>query len=405
MANTQLRFGLERDPPGGACTSKSSSSALALASGRIRGRGIALLISIGCLSHCSKPRDSIADGAVSAQTEHQAPVTGSAPTSPPLVRVEHHATVMATSVHLVAYTTSTVDRERTLAVLRAAEQEMRRLELLLSEWRQESQVGQVNAHAGQWMPVGPEVLAVIQAGLKAGHLSEGSFDITFQALGDLWRFGSAQDAVPQLPNPAAINDRRRFIDYRQVDLDSSGSRVRIHPHMALGLGGLAKGYIVDQTVQLLRKAGLRSFYVQAGGDLFGAGKKPDGTPWTAAIQDPRGPTGTGIATVELVDHAFSTAGDYARSFTIQGKRYHHIIDPKTGYPATASRSVTVWAPDALTADMLDDAVFVLGPERGLRLVESTENVGAFIVDAANRVHVSARLKPLLTQLGTPASGE
>jgi thiamine biosynthesis lipoprotein len=144
--------------------------------------------------------------------------------------------------------------------------------------------------------------------------------------------------------------------------------------------------------------------VQAGGDLFGAGRKPDGSAWISGVQDPRGPTGKFFATIELDDHAFSTAGDYARSFFVDGKRYHHIIDPRTGYPATACRSVTVWAKDAFTADAIDDAVFILGPEKGLALVESQEGVGAVIVDAANRVWVSKRLDGKVHILGTPTDG-
>jgi thiamine biosynthesis lipoprotein len=112
----------------------------------------------------------------------------------------------------------------------------------------------------------------------------------------------------------------------------------------------------------------------------------------SGIRDPRGPEGDYFATIELSDHAFSTAGDYARAFFIDGKRYHHIIDPRTGYPAAACRSVTVWAGDALTADAVDDSVFILGPEKGLKLVESLPDVGAVIVDKDNKVYVSERLK-------------
>ena len=135
-----------------------------------------------------------------------------------------------------------------------------------------------------------------------------------------------------------------------------------------------------------------SFYAQAGGDLYAHGSKPDGSPWISGIRDPRGPENDYFATMAVSDHAFSTAGDYERSYVVSGKRYHHIIDPRTGYPATASRSVTIWAPTALIADEIDDAVFILGPERGLALVESLDGVGAVIVDAHNRVWTSQRLE-------------
>ena len=108
-----------------------------------------------------------------------------------------------------------------------------------------------------------------------------------------------------------------------------------------------------------------------------------------------------FAQVEVEDAAFSTAGDYERSFLQDGVRYHHIIDPRTGYPATACRSVTVWASDAFTADAIDDAVFILGPEKGLALVESLDGVGALVVDAKNRVHVSKRLEGKVTIVHPP----
>jgi thiamine biosynthesis lipoprotein len=163
-------------------------------------------------------------------------------------------------------------------------------------------------------------------------------------------------------------------------------------HVRIGLGGIAKGYAVDRASSVLLDAGLASYYVQAGGDLYTHGTKPGGEPWQAGVRDPRGSEGDYFVMMPVSDHAFSTAGDYERSYIVNGRRYHHIIDPHTGYPATASRSVTIWAPTALLADEIDDAVFILGPERGLALVESIEGVGALIVDAQNRVWTSKRLE-------------
>ena len=136
--------------------------------------------------------------------------------------------------------------------------------------------------------------------------------------------------------------------------------------MRMSLGGIAKGYAVDAAARVLEARGSRAFFVQAGGDLYVQGRKPDGSPFRVGVRDPRGKDASDyFAMLEVEDHAFSTAGDYERGFVKDGKRYHHIIDPRTGYPATASRSVTIWAKDAFTADAIDDAVFILGPEKGL----------------------------------------
>ncbi|HEY6079734.1 MAG TPA: FAD:protein FMN transferase, partial [Polyangiaceae bacterium] len=288
--------------------------------------------------------------------------------SPAKVEVKEQA--MGTSLHFIAYSSAAADEAATRGAIARAVAEIRRLEGLLSEWKTDSEIGRVNAHPGEWVPLGPEAAAVIGKGLWAGKLSGGSFDITFQALSKVWKFGSAEDPAHPLPSRAEVERLRKLVDYRRVELDEPGLRVRIGAGQQLGLGGIAKGYIVDRAARVLRDAGVGAFLAQAGGDLYGAGTKPDGSPWVSGIQDPRGAQGEFFAVIELTDYAFSTAGDYARSFVVAGKRYHHIIDPRTGYPATACRSVTVWAPDATTADGVDDAVFILGPERGLKLVES-----------------------------------
>jgi FAD:protein FMN transferase len=328
-----------------------------------------------------------------------ASATPSAPFQPLKVEVQDEA--MGTSLHFIAYTSEQASEAQTRAAIAQATAEVRRLEALLSEWKPESEVGQVNSRAGEWVSVGPETAAVLERGLWAGKLSGGSFDITFQSLSKVWKFGSAQDSEPAPPSLAEVAKLKKRVDYRRVELDQAGGRVRIGKDQQVGLGGIAKGYIVDQAARALKAGGVRSFLAQAGGDLYGAGRKPDGSAWVSGVQDPRAAQGEFFAVLELTDHAFSTAGDYARAYVVGGKRYHHIIDPKTGFPATACRSVTVWAPDATTADAVDDAVFILGPERGLALVESMEGVGAVVVSANNQVFISARVKDKVKLLRPP----
>jgi len=282
--------------------------------------------------------------------------------------------------------------------------EIQRLEGVLSEWHDDSEVGKINLSPDRWVTVGPETFAVISRALEEGKASHGTFDITFQAMSGIWKFGSAAETEPKIPAKAEIERLRKFVDYRKVELDTQARAVRIPKGCKLGLGGIAKGYIVDRAAEILRKAGIKAFLVQAGGDLYGSGKKPDGSPWLSGIQDPRAPAGVFFATIELTDHAFSTAGDYARSYVIGKRRYHHIIDPRTGYPATASRSVTVWADDATTADAIDDAVFILGPEQGLELVEASPGVGVLIVDKNNKVWVSPRLQGKVHVTRQPTDG-
>lgn len=319
-------------------------------------------------------------------------------------RVDLQADAMGTKLHLVSYTTPQLGESQVKAAMQAALAEVDRLAKLLSDWTDDSDVGRVNHAAGEFVRVAPETLEVVKKSLWAGKVSDGTFDVTWNSLGGLWRFGDARDADPRPPSAAEIKRLLPRVNYSRVEIKDDPPQVKVPKESKLGLGGIAKGYIVDKMAAAMRKAGLQSFLVQAGGDLYGAGRKPDGSPWVSGIQDPRGRDGSFFAVIELTDHAFSTAGDYARAYIHGGKRYHHIIDPRTGYPAAASRSVTVWAPTALLADAIDDAVFILGPEKGLKLVEETEGVGAVIVTADNRVIVSKRIEGKVKITAKPSDG-
>jgi thiamine biosynthesis lipoprotein len=311
---------------------------------------------------------------------------------------------MGTEVHFVAYTTPSLDESTIRGAMARAHAEIVRVESMMTSWRDTSDIGRINVGAGTPVGVSEETISVLQKSRWAGDLSGGVFDITFHALGDLWKFGDAAEANPKLPDAKTVREKRKLVDYRKVKIDEAAHTVTIGQGMRIDLGGIAKGYAVDRAAAVLKSAGLSDFLAQAGGDLYGAGRKPDGSPWVSGIQDPRADQGAYFAIIELTDHAFSTAGDYARAFLLGGKRYHHIIDPRTGYPATACRSVTIWAGDAFTADAIDDAVFILGPEKGLPLVEAQPDVGAVIVDKNNKVWISERLKGKVHVLHPPTDG-
>jgi thiamine biosynthesis lipoprotein len=315
-------------------------------------------------------------------------------------RVDLRGEAMGTRIHFVSFTTATLSQETLRTAFDAALAEIRRLEALMTTWNSNSELSRINANSGIWHSATPETFEVFQKSRWASELSDGAFDVTFYALNGVWKFGDAAEENPTLPDPKLIRRKLPQVDYRHVELDPAG-KVRLAPGTSVDFGGIAKGYAVDKAAGILLQLGVTSFLLQAGGDLYGAGRKPDGSRWSSGIRDPRGVDEQFFAVLDLENHAFSTAGDYARSFILDGKRYHHIIDPKTGYPATACRSVTVWATDAFTADALDDAVFILGPETGLKLIESQPDVGAVIVDAQNKVWISERLKTQVKILRQP----
>jgi FAD:protein FMN transferase len=373
---------------------------------------LSVVVSSGCRNEAA-PSQSVMPSLEPAQ-EAATLASAAFPTSPspsPVARaaapfvpekVTGEDRAMGTHLAYASFTTPSLDSARLHALFDAATAEIRRLERLMTTWDPASEVSQINAAAGQHpVAVGPETFDVIRESLHASTLSEGCFDITFETLHGLWKFD--QDLDPHPPTAAEVKSKVKYLGYRHVKLDATGRTVFLdESHVRIGLGGIAKGYAVDKAAEVLLSGGVTSFYVQAGGDLYAHGVKPDGSPWQAGIRDPRGPEGDYFATMPVSDHAFSTAGDYERSYIVGGKRYHHIIDPRTGYPATASRSVTIWAPTALQADEIDDAVFILGPQKGLALVESLDGVGAVIVDAHDRVWTSQRLEGQVRSVHPPA---
>ena len=309
-------------------------------------------------------------------------------TVPEARRINEQRLAMGSILHLTAWTG---DEAAARAAFARAFAEFDRLESLLSTWREGSDVLRLNAAAGQApVNVHEDTRRVLDAARQVSEWTDGAFDVTFGALADIWKFDHDQDN--RVPTPGEVAARRPLVGYRYVHVDPGpGTAVIERAGMRIHLGGIGKGYAVDRAVAILREAGLRDFMVQAGGDLYVAGV--DGqVPWHLGIQDPRGPPDTPFATVDVADATFSTSGDYERFFEQDGVRYHHILDPATGQPARGCRSVTIVARQATVADGLSTGVFVLGPERGMALVERLPDVEAVIVTADNRVLVSSGLR-------------
>lgn len=305
--------------------------------------------------------------------------------------VERVALAMGSQLHLTAWTD---DEPNAVAAFDAVVAEFARLDALMSVWQKNSDIVRLNLAAGDHpVTVSGEVIEVLRYAREVSELTDGKFDITFGALSDLWRFDHDQDN--RVPAAADVARRLPLVDYRAVVIDEGGGRVFLsRPGMRAHLGGIGKGYALDRAAKLLRDRGVVNFMVQAGGDLYVGGHRGD-RPWKLGIQDPRGNGGDSFATLELSDRTFSTSGDYERFFVQDGVRYHHIIDPRTGAPAQGSRSVTIVAERAIVADGLSTGVFLLGPERGMALIERLPEVEGVIVTSSNEVLVSSGLRDRL----------
>jgi thiamine biosynthesis lipoprotein len=270
----------------------------------------------------------------------------------------------------------------------------------LSVWKPGSDIERINAAAGRApVVVSPETIEVLELAIEAGDRTGGKFDATFGVLSGLWKFDHDQDN--SFPDPAAIAQRLPLIDYEQIVIDRTVRTAFLkRAGMRLHLGGIGKGFAIDRAAGILRAHGLQNFMIQAGGDLYVAGRRY-GRPWRVAIRDPRGPADRLIAALDLTDGTFSTSGDYERFFMHHGTRYHHILDPDSGQPARGLRSVTVVAERAVDADTLSTGIFVMGAEKGMALVERLPGVDAVLVTDRNDVLVSSRLKGRLIRLAEP----
>jgi FAD:protein FMN transferase len=311
--------------------------------------------------------------------------------------VERAGMAMGSELRLTAWTG---DEAAAQAAFDAAFKEFDRLDALMSVWRDGSDVLRVNAAAGEHaVPVSADVREALRTARQISEWTGGKFDVTFGALADIWKFDHDQDN--RVPEAAAIRARLSLIDYRQVEIDDGAGTVFLkRKAMRVHLGGIGKGYAVEHAMTIMRRAGVRDFMIQAGGDLYVGGQK-DGRPWRLGIDDPRGPGGRSFATVDLTDGTFSTSGDYARSFVKDGVRYHHLLDPATGQPARGCRSVTIVADSPLLADGLSTGVFILGPVEGMALIERLPQVEGVIVTAKNEVLVSSGLKDQFVLLAQP----
>ena len=195
-----------------------------------------------------------------------------------------------------------------------------------------------------------------------------------------------------LPDQAEVKKRLKVIGWKDIVMDAHKHTIMLRRKgMSITLGGIAKGYAVDKAVAILQKRGFVDFIVQAGGDLYVSGQKGD-APWVVGIRDPRGPRDSSFAVAPLRDHSFSTSGDYERGFVKDGVRYHHILDPRDGQPARKTRSVTVMAKDAFTADAWSKVLFILGADDAMKVIDSLDDFQAVFVDDHDVVHMSKGLK-------------
>ncbi len=286
--------------------------------------------------------------------------------------------MMGTIIEIVAYGQ---DQNLLESAISAAFDEIARLEKRLSRYHEDSDVTRLSK-SSTGGEVAPETAAVIALGLDVAKRSQGAFDMTLGRLKAVWGFDKE---APSVPDKNAITDALQGIGPQAISLDKN--RVtKSSPQLMVDLGGVAKGYAVDQAIRVLKNHGITSGAVNAGGDMYLLGQHPE-RPWRIGIQHPRKQQGT-VATVEIRDKAVVTSGDYERYFEQEGRRYHHIFDPATGMPARLCQSVTIIAESVALGDALATAVFVLGPQAGLKLLQHYPETEGLVIAADGTAYES-----------------
>ena len=283
--------------------------------------------------------------------------------------------------------------ERAAPALDAAMAEMERLEGLLSEWREDSEISRINQAAGQHpVPVSADTMNNVRVGLEVAKWSDGAFDLSWAALRGLYLFQPGKERVP---TDAELAERLPLVNYKNIVVDEKAKTVFLRRKgMLLGTGGIAKGYALEKAADILSKAGLENYMFFGGGQVVVHGKKGNRA-WRVGVQHPRINDYFGF--IEAERGSIATSGDYEHAFIKDGKRWHHIIDLKTGRPVQHTSAVTVISDSAFYADAIDTALFIMGPEKALAKLSSAPGpkADALIVDKDMRLYLSPGMKDRL----------
>lgn len=268
--------------------------------------------------------------------------------------------------------------------------EISRIEKLISSWDPASQTSEVNRNAGiKPVKVDDELFQLIKRAIDISKLTEGAFDISFASMDKIWKYDGS---MTEMPSEEAIKESVLKVGYHNIELDSENSTVYLKlPGMKIGFGAIGKGYAADKAKNLLMDKGVVAGIINASGDMNTWGTQPNGESWKVAITNPMDKN-KAFALLPLKENAVVTSGNYEKYVTFNGVRYTHIIDPRTGIPATEVISVTVFAPKAELADALATSIFVMGKDVGIDLIEQLPKIECIVIDKDGNIFTSKNIK-------------
>jgi thiamine biosynthesis lipoprotein len=316
-------------------------------------------------------------------------------------KVDKYATKMDTIMHLTAY------GPNASKAIEAAFNRVDEIEKIASRSISTSDVNKINEAAGkEYVQVHPEIIKIIKTSVEYSKISNGAFDITVSPLIKLWGIGTTDERIPA---DSEIKERVALVGYNNISINDADNSVKLmKAGMAIDLGGVAKGFTADEIIKVFKKYDINSAIINLGGSsIYTLGEKPDKTLWSIAIQNPRKEKNEGnIGIVNLSQDVLSTSGDYQRFFIHEGKRYHHILDPATGYPAEAGvMSDTVLVDSSIAdcnmiADILTKITFVSGVDKGFKIIDSLEGISCIALTTDFKIYKSSRWHTKIEGLST-----
>ncbi len=264
--------------------------------------------------------------------------------------------------------------------------EIQRIEKIISSWDEESETALINRNAGiKPVKVSPELFNLIERSIRISEITDGAFDISFASIDHIWKFDGS---MKMAPDDSDIKKSIAKIGYKKIELDPENSTVFLPERgMKIGFGAIGKGYAADRAKELLVSKEVKGGIINASGDLTTWGTKVTGEKWLVGITNPLNKK-KAFGWLPIVESSVATSGNYEKYIQLDGKRYSHIIDPRTGYPTTGINSVTIFAKQAELCDALATSVFILGKDVGLHLINQIDGVEAIIVDSENKIQKS-----------------
>ena len=275
--------------------------------------------------------------------------------------------------------------------LKKAVEEISRIEALLSTYQETSETNLINKNAGlKPVKVSDEVFSLIKRSKKISEITDGTFDITYGSIDQ--RFWNFDTEMTELPDEVLARKSIALIDYRNIILNTEEKTVFLkNKGMRIGFGGIGKGYAAEKTKNLLKNLGVKAGIINASGDLSCWGIPENGKPWTIGIAHPDF-SDLPFSPLEVTDLSVATSGNYEKYVMINGKRYSHTINPKTGFPVHGIKSVTVISPNAEISDALTTPITILGTEKGLALINQLKDIECIIIDDDNKFYYSEKIK-------------